>query len=215
MVRAVSSCGLAWAWRSACRGRKWTTSGTCCRRPAYLRIVRMVLQVEAMGAGLRLVTHRVVCAEVHQQRIESFPLQLPLDPAGGLTNSRAGWRKGPRATWSTGCRSCRSTGTTVGTQRMGLRGARLQAGDALGHDRHDLRCLPRLASPRSAAGARRDSTTCASGPGPLSRGRGPLNDTGAAILGWWMAAQRGRYRRVLSEQYNGAGSVSRPRSSTT
>ncbi len=79
------------------------------RRPADLRELRLVLQVEALGPGLRVVTHRAVCTpdSPGTHRVLSHPLSLD-SARRGWTTSRAAWCR-LRGMSATAFRSCSGT----------------------------------------------------------------------------------------------------------
>ena len=90
---AASRCGSGSAWRSACRARRWRTSGTCCRRVRLIcESYVHVLQDQAVGGGVRLVADRAVRAQdPRSSGSRRFPSTTPGSRPRRWTTSRAGW----------------------------------------------------------------------------------------------------------------------------
>ena len=83
-ARAASSCGSGWASRSGVPREEMEDERHVLPGGAdHLRVLRLVLQVEAVGAGLRVVAHRAVRAQDPPAADRVLPDALPLDPAGG------------------------------------------------------------------------------------------------------------------------------------
>ena len=118
-ARAASSSGSGWAWRSACRARRWRTSGTCCRpcassARAYVTFCKSKPWVQACASSLT----ELFAPKIHQQRLEQFAASTTRGSRRRRsTTSRAAWCR-PRATCSTACRIVKQHCTTVETQRQ-------------------------------------------------------------------------------------------------
>jgi pyrroloquinoline-quinone synthase len=80
--------------------------------------------------------------KIHQQRIEAFPRHYPWIPPEALDYFKSRLVQAPRDV-NHGLRNRPRMGHHAGAPAQGVRGARLQARDAVGDDRHHPQCLPR------------------------------------------------------------------------
>ena len=80
--------------------------------------------------------------KIHQQRIEAFPVHYPWIPPEGLDYFKSRLVQAPRDV-SHGLRIVQRVHHDARAAAAGVRGAGVQAGDAVGHDRHDPQRLPR------------------------------------------------------------------------
>ena len=128
----------------ACPARRWRTSATCCPAvrlicESYVTFCRSKPWQEACASSLT----ELFAPKIHQQRIEAFPRHYPWIPPEALDYFKSRLVQAPRDVGH-GLRIVQAQwATTHRTPAQGLRGARVQARDAVGDDRHDPQRLPR------------------------------------------------------------------------
>ena len=108
-AKAGSSSGSGLAWRSACRARRWRTSGTCCHRSglsaeSYVTFCKTRPWVQACASSLT----ELFAPKIHAQRIEAFPVHYPWIPPEALDYFKSRLVQAPRDV-QPGSPSCSST----------------------------------------------------------------------------------------------------------
>ena len=172
---------------------------------SYVTFCKTKPWVEAVASSLT----ELFAPKIHQQRIEAFPKHYPWIPPEALDYFKSRLVQAPRDV-SHGLSIVQQHCTTVDTQLRRVPGAGVQAGDAVGDDRHDSSCVcgdrrdrTRSPCPPSGGWPAWISTPCATAR-CCSTPRAPCCSTtpGRRSWSWWTGSRSVReIARILGERY--------------